>query len=131
MATTIKNEKGVKARVKKLLDKHNYFWWMPAANGFGTQGVADFLAVRKGLFIAVETKFGGNKPYAMQRAFLDSIAAEDHFAFVVDEKNLDVFERFLQLLDESIQRTATEGKPPTDEQGAGMVDCIRHLIAGY
>lgn len=131
MSTTIKNEKGVKARVKKLLDQHKFFWWMPAANGFGTQGIADFLAVRKGVFMAVETKFGDNKPSALQRAFLDSIAAEDHFAFLVNERNLPTFERFLQLFDESVDRTAKDGKPPTDEQGAGMIDCIRHLIAGY
>lgn len=127
----LRNEKGVKARVKKLLDKHGWFWWMPAANGFGTQGIADFLAVRKGIFMAVETKFGGNKPSALQCGFLNSIAAEDHFAFVVDENTLAAFERFLQLLDESIERTAKTGQKPTDEAGAGMIDCIREMIAAY
>lgn len=131
MATTIKNEKGVKARVKKLLDQHGWFWWMPAANGFGTQGIADFLAVRKGVFMAVETKFGSNKPSALQRAFLDSIAAEDCFAFVVNEDNIETFATFLQLFDDSITRTAASGQPPTEEQGSGMLDAIRHLIAGY
>ncbi len=131
MATTITKEKGVKERVKKLLTKHGWFWWMPPANGFGKAGIPDIHAVKKGMFMAIETKFGGNKPTPNQRGFLESIAAEDCFAFVVDEKNLDVLEKFLQLLDESIERTAKTGQPPTDEAGAGMLDAIRQLISGY
>ena len=30
-----------------------------------------------------------------------------------------------------ITRTAASGQPPTEEQGSGMLDAIRHLIAGY
>lgn len=128
---TCRNEKDVKKYVKKLLDKHGYFWWMPPANGFGKVGISDFNAIKTGMFMAIETKFGGNQPTPHQKAYLATVASHDHFAFVVDENNLDRLALFLQQLDESVERTANEGKPPTEEQGAGMLDCIRGLIQGY
>ena len=62
MARTFLTEKDVKAEVKKLLNAHDWFWWMPPANGFGKAGISDFNALKKGVFLAVETKFGSKKP---------------------------------------------------------------------
>jgi hypothetical protein len=81
-------EADVKAEIKKLLTKRGWFYWMPAANGYGITGVADFLALRKGEFIAIEAKFGSNKPTVMQEKFLASVKAHGGRAMVVSEKNL-------------------------------------------
>ena len=59
-------EKDVKTRIKKLLDDHDWFWFMPPANGFGRTGISDIIAVKRGVFLAIEAKFGKNPPTAMQ-----------------------------------------------------------------
>jgi len=122
----MKNEKDVKKEVKKLLDKHGWFWWMPPANGFGKVGVADFNAIRGGVFLAIETKFGANKPTVHQVAFLSSVIAEDGFGFVVNEKRLDWLSKWMDAFDKSATGVAA-GKQPTPEDGAVMLDAIREM----
>lgn len=95
----IVNEAGVKREVKRLLKKYGWFYWMPPANTFGRAGIADFNAIRKGVFLAIETKFGGNKPTPLQRQFLDSITAHEGLAMVVTERNLDELEQVLLTAD--------------------------------
>lgn len=122
----MKNEKDVKKEVKKLLDKHGWFWWMPPANGFGKVGVADFNAIRGGVFLAIETKFGSNKPTVHQVAFLSSVIAEDGFGFVVNEKRLDCLVKWMDAFDKSANAVAA-GKQPDAEDGAAMLDAIREM----
>src|SRR5208282_6426751 len=98
---TLRREKDVKAEVKKLLDKHGWFWFMPPANAYGRSGISDFLALRGGVMMALETKFD-DTPTALQQGFLSSIAAEGGFAFVVDEKRLDAFAAWMDLFDQAI-----------------------------
>lgn len=122
----MKNEKDVKKAVKKLLDKHGWFYWMPPANGFGRIGVADFNALRGGVFLAIETKFGTNQPTVHQRAYLSSIMAEDGFGFVVNEKRLDCLAKWMDAFDKSAKDVSV-GKQPTPEDGAAMLDAIREM----
>lgn len=92
----IVNEAGVKREVKKLLTKYGWYYWMPPSNAFGRAGIADFNAVRGGRFLAIETKFGSNKPTPLQRRFLDSIAEHGGLAVVTTEKTLSELEDLLQ-----------------------------------
>ena len=89
----MKNEKDVKAKVKKLLDQYKWFWFMPPANAYGRSGIADILALKAGVFLAIETKFGSNKPTALQIGFLNSITAESGYGFVVNDQNLHLIRR--------------------------------------
>lgn len=123
---TYMKEADVKAEVKKLLTKHKWFWWAPSANGFGRQGVADFLALRDGVFMAVETKFGKNKPSALQKAFLESVAAENGFGFVVSEATIAVFASFLKMFDTAAQ-TVGDGRKVQFNDSAEMLDAIAVL----
>ena len=91
----IHNEAGVKAAVKRMLKDHGWFGWMPPANGYGRVGISDIHALKGGHFVAIETKYGGNKPTAMQAAFLGNIAQAGGTALVVNERNLDELEAFL------------------------------------
>jgi len=120
------NEKDVKREVKKLLDKHGWFWWMPPANGFGKTGIADINAVRKGVFLAVETKFGANKPTIMQTAFLNSVRQEDCFGFVVCEKRVVWLAMWMQAFDNAVAAQQRQEEPAA-EDGAAMIDAIREL----
>lgn len=123
---TYSSEKDVKKRVKQLLDQHNWFWWMTPANGFGKSGVSDFSAIRGGVFLAVETKFGSNKPTALQVGYLNSITAESGFGFVVSDRTIGAFEEWLVCFDRATAAVAGEAKP-TNEDGAAMLDAMRTL----
>lgn len=114
---TFETEKDVKAEVKKLLNKHGWFWWCPPGNGYGKAGVADFNAVHNGVFLAIETKFGSKKPTPAQSAFLESIHAEHGFGFVVNEKllgELDVWLTLFARATSNVQRS--EPVPDQDQQ---------------
>lgn len=122
----MKNEKDVKREVKKLLDKHNWFWWMPPANGFGKVGVADFNAIRGGVFLAIETKFGKNKPTVHQSAFLTSIQAEDGFGFVVNEDRIEWLRQWMDAFDRATV-AASKNEKPAAEDGATLLNAIREM----
>ena len=91
----IHNEAGVKTATKKLLKDHGWFVWMPPANGYGRVGISDIHALKGGQFLAIETKYGSNKPTTMQSAFLGNVTQAGGYALVVTEKNLGELEAFL------------------------------------
>ena len=125
----IRKEKDVKAEVQKLLNKHKWFWFMPPANAYGRTGISDFIALRDGVALVVETKFQ-SKPTAMQQAFLRSIAAEGGLAFVVDEKRLEIFAAWLTAFDTACALTA-ESKTPLADVGGPMLDALKDLTKDY
>ena len=103
---------------------------MPPANGYGKTGIADINSLRAGVFLAIEAKFGTNKPTPMQKAFLQSINAENGIAIVVNDRNIEAFERWMVLFDETVQQVQEKGikdGKPTDAQGSEMLDCLKTL----
>lgn len=120
------NEKDVKKAVKKILDQRGWFWWMPPANGFGKVGVSDFNALRNGVFLAIETKFGKNKPTVHQLAFLESVAASRGYGFIVNEDRLEWLTSFLDAFDRSAE-AMQNNRQPTPEDGAMMLNAIKIL----
>lgn len=123
-----RNESDVKKAIKKLLDQHNFFWWMPPMNGYGKSGVSDFLALRAGVFLAIEAKYGSNTPTTMQRGFLLSVQAESCFGFVVNETRLTWLQTWLEAFDRSIA-AAGRNQEPAPEDGALMLDAIREMTS--
>lgn len=122
-------EKDVKAEVKKILNKHGWFWFMPPSNAYGKSGISDFLGLRGGVMLALETKFD-DTPTALQQGFLSSIAAEGGFAFVVDEKRLDVLAAWMDLFDQAIA-IAAKGEVPPADIGGPLLDNQKILMQGY
>lgn len=121
-------EGDVKADVKKLLDDHGWFWFSPPANQYGKSGISDRLAVKHGMFMAIETKRGKNKPKptANQIAFLQSVKSHNHFAFVVNEARVPVFEGFLTALNRA-QAAAQRKEKVADADGATMLNAVREM----
>ena len=127
MSTRIYNsEKDVKKYVRQILDTYRWKHWMPAANGYGDTGIADFCALRTGVFLAVETKFADNELTVNQERFLNDVLHEDGFGFVVYETTVDTFERWNELFDQATTYTSKGEKVP-DEIGGELLECIRIL----
>jgi hypothetical protein len=124
--TTYTKEAHVKDDIKSLLTKHDWFFFMPPANAYGKSGIADIIAIKNGTFLAVEAKFGTNKPTAMQIGFLNSIRACDGFAFVVSDRNLDWFAAFLESFDISVDCASKKMEVPP-EHGARMLNALAEL----
>lgn len=79
----------VKAAIKKLLDENNIYYFMPATGGYGRSGVPDIVGCYRGIFFAIETKAGTNKPTALQERELKRIRDAGGMACVINENNLD------------------------------------------
>lgn len=79
----------VKARTKKVLEELECWFFMPPANGYGRAGIPDFIGCLNGVFFAIETKAGKNKPTALQIRELERIQAAGGYAIVVNEENVD------------------------------------------
>ena len=119
-------EGDIKAEVKKVLDEFGWFWWMPPANAFGKSGASDFHAIKAGVFLAIETKLT-SKLSENQRAFCNSIRAEDGFGFVVrGETGVAWLRDFLQAFEASTKATSNK-TTPTHEDGATMINAIAAL----
>lgn len=86
-----RHEADVKKVVKGLLNAHKWAWWMPPGTAYGSAGISDFNAVQNGRFLAVETKFGYNKPSVLQLAYLRKIIDAGCWGFVVNDRNIDKF----------------------------------------
>jgi hypothetical protein len=125
-----RKEADVKKVVKKLLDQHGWFWWMPPMNGFGQTGISDFNALKNGVFMGCETKFGKNAPTAMQKAFLQSITQEDAIAFCVSERNIEHFEAWLGAFDRATI-AQSKGEDVAPEDGAMMLNAMAELQSAF
>lgn len=122
----VRNENGVKDIIKKLLDHWGWFSFVPGGNAFGTQGLGDRLAIKNGVFLSVEAKFGYNKPKATQKAFALQVMANDGFAFCVNERNIDHLAWWLESFELSTQ-AASRGAEVSAEHGARMLNAISVL----
>ncbi len=126
----VHDEKGVKKIIKLILNHFGWFTWMPAANGFGAQGVSDHLALKSGVFLAVEAKFGTNKPKPMQKAWAGHVLTNNGYAFCVSERNIDHLAWFLDSFEHSVAAQIA-GRPIPDEHGARMVNAIAALTDAF
>lgn len=84
----MKREADVKDKIKALLKRHKAWYTMPFQAGYSQIGVPDFLVCINGKFLAIEAKFGKNKPTALQHKALQDIRQAGGRAWVINEKNL-------------------------------------------
>jgi hypothetical protein len=88
-----KSEKDVKEAVKKIMGRpvEKLWWYMPAANGFGTPGIPDFMGCAYGKTFAIECKFGAGKRTAWQEKQADALNWAGAQYWLVSEKNIEGF----------------------------------------
>lgn len=87
----------VKKAVKEILKQFgsNCHYFMPMTGGYGSSGEPDFICCIDGVFVAIETKAGGNKPTPLQEAKLHEIIAAGGIALVVNEENVTNLKEWL------------------------------------
>lgn len=87
----MKNERDVKNAVKKVLAKYGdqIWYFMPVQSGFGTHGVPDFVCCVGGVFLTIETKYGGNDLSEWQKRQIDSIQKASGAHLTVWENTVD------------------------------------------
>lgn len=95
--TSDQTEHYVKQQVKRILSDTGWTYWMPSADIYGRNGVSDFLAIKRPkLFMAIETKYD-DVVTALQHKFLTDVHEAGHYAFVVDETNIDELRTVLSI----------------------------------
>jgi Holliday junction resolvase len=90
-------EAKVKKEVKRILGKHNSYFFSPVTGGYGVSGVPDIVACIDGRFVGVECKANGRKPTKLQIKNLEDIAKRGGMAFVVDDTSVGTFALMLSL----------------------------------
>lgn len=73
----------VKAKVKKILNLAEAYYFMPVQTGYGTPTL-DFLCFCRGRGFAIETKAPGKKPTKRQEAIIHDIEYSGSVVFVID-----------------------------------------------
>ena len=91
-------EGDVKTAVKKLLTQYGWWHFMPPANQYAKSGISDILALKRGRFLAIETKLKKTTGSANQDVFMQSVVDNGGFAMVVNMAGLREFQVFLERL---------------------------------
>jgi Holliday junction resolvase len=66
-------ETKVKQRVRKVLEEHDAYCFLPATGGYGRSGIPDIVGCYNGCFFAVECKAGRGTTTALQEKELRKI----------------------------------------------------------
>lgn len=123
-------EQHVKHHIKRLARDHGWFGWMPPANTFGVSGISDHHFLRDGVFVAIEAKFGANKPTEQQKNFLRSVNEAGGMAFVVNEANIGWLAVWFQAFDKAVE-SQQRGEDVNEVDGAALTNAVLHLSTGY
>jgi hypothetical protein len=98
MMSRLTPEGRIKDMIKGVLKKYQIWYYMPGPNGFGTNGIPDFVAIVAGGFVGIEAKADKTKkPTALQlRCGKEIQAAGGRWFLVFDEESCAELERFIQ-----------------------------------
>lgn len=88
----------VKAKVKRILNRADAYYFMPVQTGYGTPTL-DFLCFHRGCGFAIETKAPGKKPTKRQEAIIHDIELTGAEVFVIDGADKD-YDRLIAWLEE-------------------------------
>lgn len=87
----------VKAKVKRILNRAEAYYFMPVQTGYGMPTL-DFLCFHRGTGFAIETKAPGKKPTKRQEAIIHEIQLSGAQVFVIDgtDGSYDWLTQFLE-----------------------------------
>ena len=82
-------EARTKTRVRRVLDIHKVYHFMPTGAGFGRSGLPDIVACVNGRFLGIECKAGKGKTTALQEREMARIDAAGGTAMVIYDTEED------------------------------------------
>ena len=88
----------VKANVRRILDAHGVYYFMPATGGYGRSGILDIIGCYNEHFFGIECKAGKGTTTMLQERELQKIRDAGGRAIVVNENNIEDVQRMLQEL---------------------------------
>jgi len=92
------NERYIKKKIMdylKTLEDGYFFPYYPAV--YGHSGVSDILGLYRGIFVAIEVKYGKNKVTKLQENFLMQVAQRGGLAIIA--YSLEDVKKFFNALD--------------------------------
>lgn len=117
---------------KKLLDflkslGGDCFYYMPVQNGMGQSGIPDIMAIIKGVPFAFECKATPKQhPTVLQAYALDRIHKALGFAWVVDDRTVELAEKMVRMIMESVDDSG-EYSTATELEDFSNDDTVRPL----
>ena len=97
-------EAKVKKKVKDILDafcsNNAGYYFFPAANGYGRQGIPDVICCIQGRFVAIECKAGKGMTTILQERELGHIQQAGGLSFIINESSVDKLHAYLILIKE-------------------------------
>lgn len=99
------SESAVKRRVKQILANSGAYAFMPVQTGYGNKTL-DLLCCYKGYFIAIECKYGKNKPTPYQMRTIQEIIGSQGVVLVINEHNIDDLVDLLKRLNNHVKDTS-------------------------
>lgn len=101
MARTLEGK--VKDKIKRMLNKHGVWYFMPVLTGYGKHGLPDFVCCLNGHFVALECKAEDNRaPTALQQQRLNEIQAAGGTTMVVTPCVLGGLDDWLRRVTEKL-----------------------------
>lgn len=82
-----------------MLDRHNVYYFFPAANGYGRQGIPDIICCIHGHFLAIECKAGKGTTTVLQDREIAKIRQNGGDVMVVNEDNQNELQELLNKLE--------------------------------
>jgi Holliday junction resolvase len=101
-------EAKVKQRVRKILEEHGVYCFMPATGGYGRSGIPDIVGCYRGYFFAIECKAGRGTTTALQDRELRRIREAGGSTFTINENNIEELSAWLR--DNSAMTVPTKGE---------------------
>jgi len=95
----MRNEAAVKTKITKELRRRGAWYTMPHQRGYSRPGVPDIVGWFLGTPLAIEVKYNGNQPSAVQERQLIECEEAGGISLVIDEVNLGLLWRWLDYIE--------------------------------
>lgn len=78
------NERTLQSKLTAYLRANGWLVWVNHGSIYMPAGLPDLMALRNGIFIAIELKVPGKKPTPVQNMWISDINCQQHYAFWAD-----------------------------------------------
>lgn len=91
----------VKKEVKRILESHEIYYYMPVPSGYGRRGPGDFLCCVNSKFLSIEAKGPDGKETELQEEDSKAVRKSKGLKLIIKMENLYYLESFILRLLES------------------------------